>query len=77
LIDFSVGWNGDFFDENLKNFWGFGGQGNFDKSFLGFSWALGQGWVVSGSGSEDLFRRETRKIRFPVTLGHQKPKTKN
>ncbi len=30
----------------MKNFWGFGSQCNFDESFVGFSWALGQGWVV-------------------------------
>jgi hypothetical protein len=59
---FSVGWNGDFFSGNLKNFWGFGSQWNFDESFVGFSWALGQGWVVLGSGSEDLFQKQKPKI---------------
>jgi hypothetical protein len=58
LIDFSVGWNGDFFEGILKNFWGSGSQWNFDESFVGFvgfSWALGQGWVIFGSESKDLF----------------------
>jgi hypothetical protein len=63
------------FDGILENLWGFRSQWNFDESFVGFSWALGQGWVVLGSGSEDFFRRE--KIDFPVTLGHQKAETKN
>jgi hypothetical protein len=64
------------FEENLRNIWGSGSQWNFDESFVGFSWALGQGWVVLGSGSEIYFD-EKQKIRFPVTLAHQKPKTKN
>jgi hypothetical protein len=28
--------------------------------FVGFSWALGQGWVIFGSESKDLFWRETQ-----------------
>jgi hypothetical protein len=41
---------------------------------VGFSWALGQGWVVLGSGSEDLFRRETQN-RFSSHF--EPPETKN
>jgi hypothetical protein len=55
---------------------GFARQWNFDESFVGFSWALGQGWVVLGSGAKIYFD-EKQKIDFPVTLGHQKPETKN
>jgi hypothetical protein len=55
-----------FFGGNLKNFWGFESQCNFDKSFLWdfFSWALERGWVVLESGSENLFRRETQNSIF-------------
>jgi hypothetical protein len=63
-----------FFEGILKDFWGFGSPWDFDELFVGFSWALGQGWVVLGSGSEDLFRRET-KIRFSSHFGP--PKSKN
>jgi hypothetical protein len=73
LLDFSVGWNGDFFEGNLKSFWGFGSQWNFDESFVGFSWALGQGWVVLGSGAKIYFD-EKHKIRFSSHFGP--PKTK-
>jgi hypothetical protein len=59
---FSVGWNGDFLGD-LKNFWGFGSQRNFDESFVEFSWAFGQRWVVFGSGSEIYFD-EKQKFDF-------------
>ncbi len=73
---FSVGWNRDFFEGNLKNFWGSGSQRNFDESFVGFSWALGQAGWFWDLGARFILTRNT-KFDFPVTLGHQKPKTKN
>jgi hypothetical protein len=48
----------------LKDLLGFGSQWNFDESFEGFSWALGQGWVVLGSGSEIYFDEKQKKSIF-------------
>jgi hypothetical protein len=62
LIDF-FGWiRWKLFGGKFEEFLGFWSQCNFDESFVGFSWALGQDWVVLGSGSEDLFQNQKPKI---------------